>query len=131
VRKVVARNHQVLGVNQAVAAVVRQEELKRSFPGERLKYRVIELPLPRVRCMPNLTGQMLTCPRWWLKRRAVWRRRACRAAEPLDLAVHRAPTPTWAGWAWSGTPRAAASRTRWPSSPRRCGAPCRATSPLC
>lgn len=47
VRKVVARNHQLLGVNQAVAAVVRQEALKREFPvGERLKYRVIELPAP-------------------------------------------------------------------------------------
>ena len=46
VRKVVARNHQLLGVNQAVAAVVRQEELKRRFPpGERLKHRVIELPV--------------------------------------------------------------------------------------
>ncbi len=46
VRKVVARNHQLLGVNQAVAAVVRQEELKRQFPpGERLKARVIELPV--------------------------------------------------------------------------------------
>ena len=30
-RKVVARNHQVLGVNNAVASVARQEELKRSF----------------------------------------------------------------------------------------------------
>lgn len=48
VRKVVARNHQLLGVNQAVAAVVRQEALKREFPlGERLKHRVIELPLSR------------------------------------------------------------------------------------
>lgn len=46
VRKVVARNHQVLGVNQAVAAVARQEELKRRFPpGERLRYRVVELPV--------------------------------------------------------------------------------------
>jgi type I restriction enzyme R subunit len=40
VRKVVARNHQMLGVNQAVAAVVRQEALKREFPtGQRLTYR--------------------------------------------------------------------------------------------
>ena len=31
-RKVVARNHQVLGVNNAVASVLRQEELKREFP---------------------------------------------------------------------------------------------------
>ena len=48
VRKVVARNHQLLGVNRAVAAVVRQEQLKRQFPpGERLKHRVIELPVQR------------------------------------------------------------------------------------
>ena len=41
-RKIVARNHQVLGVNNAVASVVRQEELKRQFsPAERLiEYRV-------------------------------------------------------------------------------------------
>lgn len=46
VRKVVARNHQLLGVNQAVAAVVRQEALKREFPpAARLKTRQIELPL--------------------------------------------------------------------------------------
>jgi len=45
VRKVVARNHQLLGVNQAVAAVVRQESLKREFPtGKRLTHRTIELP---------------------------------------------------------------------------------------
>jgi type I restriction enzyme R subunit len=44
VRKVVARNHQVLGVNCAVASVLRQEELKRQIPPEeRLKYRLIEL----------------------------------------------------------------------------------------
>jgi type I restriction enzyme R subunit len=43
VRKVVARNHQVLGVNNAVASVVRQEELKRQFPpGKRLQYRVAD-----------------------------------------------------------------------------------------
>ena len=48
VRKVVARNHQLLGVNQAVAAVVRQEQLKREFPpAERLKHRVIELPVSK------------------------------------------------------------------------------------
>jgi type I restriction enzyme R subunit len=41
-RKVVARNHQVLGVNSAVASVVRQEELKHRFPpAERLiEYRM-------------------------------------------------------------------------------------------
>ncbi len=45
VRKVVARNHQVLGVNNAVASVQRQEELKEQFPQEkRLTYRVVEVP---------------------------------------------------------------------------------------
>jgi type I restriction enzyme R subunit len=46
-RKVVARNQQVLGVNNAVASVIRQEELKRQFPpGERLvEYQV---PMPKL-----------------------------------------------------------------------------------
>lgn len=41
-RKIVARNHQVLGVNSAVASVVRQEELKRRFPptARLIEYRV-------------------------------------------------------------------------------------------
>ncbi|MGF6664088.1 type I restriction enzyme R subunit [Paraburkholderia atlantica] len=44
IRKVVARNHQVLGVNKAVAAVVHQEELKIQFPlDERLKRKVVQL----------------------------------------------------------------------------------------
>src|SRR5947209_6490958 len=47
-RKVIARNHQVLGVNQAVASVERQEELKREFPPEqRLRHRIVELPIER------------------------------------------------------------------------------------
>jgi type I restriction enzyme R subunit len=38
-RKVVARNQKVLGVNNAVASVIRQEELKKAFPPEdRLRY---------------------------------------------------------------------------------------------
>ena len=45
-RKVIARNHQVLGVNRAVASVARQERLKLEFPPEqRLRHRVVELPL--------------------------------------------------------------------------------------
>ena len=45
-RKVAARNHQVLGVNRAVASVQRQEELKQEFPpDQRLTHRVVELPL--------------------------------------------------------------------------------------
>ena len=45
-RKVISRNHQVLGVNRAVASACRQEELKLRFPPEqRLTHRVVELPL--------------------------------------------------------------------------------------
>jgi type I restriction enzyme R subunit len=49
-RKIVARNHQVLGVNRAVASVVRQEELKRQYPpSERLiEYRVPKPELLKV-----------------------------------------------------------------------------------
>ncbi len=49
-RKIVARNHQVLGVNNAVASVMRQEELKKRFPpAERLiEYRVPKPELLRV-----------------------------------------------------------------------------------
>src|SRR5579884_583052 len=58
VRKVVARNHQVLGVNNAVASVLRQEELKRQFPPEkRLRPRKaaedVDLPLVE-RAHPDL-----------------------------------------------------------------------------
>lgn len=53
-RKVIARNHQVLGVNLAVASVAHQESLKKEFPPEkRLRHRIVELPVeraePRVR----------------------------------------------------------------------------------
>ena len=45
-RKVVARNHQVLGVNRAVDSVRKQEELKLELPVERrLQHRVVQLPL--------------------------------------------------------------------------------------
>ena len=49
-RKIVARNHQVLGVNSAVVSVVRQEELKQQFPpAERLiEYRVPKPDLLKV-----------------------------------------------------------------------------------
>ena len=44
-RKIVARNHQVLGVNQAVASVRQQEALKLDFPPERRRtLRQIEIP---------------------------------------------------------------------------------------
>ena len=47
-RKIVARNHQVLGVNRAVESVANQEQIKREIPPDkRLRYRVVELPLER------------------------------------------------------------------------------------
>ncbi|MDX6457631.1 MAG: type restriction enzyme subunit [Acidobacteriaceae bacterium] len=45
-RKIVARNHLLLGVNQAVASVAKQEIIKREIPlTERLTHRIVELPL--------------------------------------------------------------------------------------
>jgi type I restriction enzyme R subunit len=55
-RKVVARNHQVLGVNRAVASVSHQEELKEQYPPDRrLTYRVIEFP-----CEQTAEGNLLS-----------------------------------------------------------------------
>ncbi|MDF0645394.1 MAG: type I restriction endonuclease [Nitrospira sp.] len=42
-RKIVARNQQVLGVNNAVASVIRQEELKRAIP---VRERLVEYRVP-------------------------------------------------------------------------------------
>lgn len=56
-RKVIARNHQVLGVNHAVGSVARQEALKKEFPPEqRLQHRVLELPLERPEPTPRRGG---------------------------------------------------------------------------
>ena len=47
VRKIVARNHQVLGVNRAVASVFKQEGLKERFPiQKRLQYRMATVEMP-------------------------------------------------------------------------------------
>ena len=51
-RKIVARNHQVLGVNNSVASVRRQEELKKLYPErltERAVYRMIPERQPQAR----------------------------------------------------------------------------------
>lgn len=49
-RKIVARNHQVLGVNNALASVIRQEQLKQEFPPERrLQYRTAVVPAEEVK----------------------------------------------------------------------------------
>src|SRR4051812_42547342 len=64
-RKIVARNHQVLGVNNAVASVVRQEELKRQFPPtERLiAYRVSKPDLLTVADAPHPESAYAARPR--------------------------------------------------------------------
>ncbi|MDF1730799.1 MAG: type I restriction endonuclease subunit R [Minwuia sp.] len=59
-RKIVARNHQVMGVNRAVASVARQEELKLEFPpAQRLKHRIVELPLDSRAARGTLPAQEL------------------------------------------------------------------------
>lgn len=48
-RKVVARNHQVLGVNNAFENVRHQEELKKQFPpDQRLAYSLSQAPIPEM-----------------------------------------------------------------------------------
>ena len=60
-RKVIARNHQVMGVNRAVASVAHQEELKLEYPPEqRLKHRVVKLPLEPRAPAENLPTQGLS-----------------------------------------------------------------------
>ena len=118
-RKVIARNHQVLGVNRAVASVARQEELKLEFPPEkRLRHRIVELPLQ--------------------SRAPVESTKVLHAAEAPSPYIPEGPVTITerahrdlAGSACSGTRRAAASPTPWRSSRRRCGGSWRATSPSC
>jgi type I restriction enzyme R subunit len=56
-RKIVARNHQVLGVNRAVASVKYQDELKKQFPErERLRY-ILPEKIPE----PSLCEMDPTC----------------------------------------------------------------------
>ena len=79
-RKIVARNHQVLGVNNAVASVIRQEELKRQFPPERrLSYCVIELP--REHSFPPCGGGL------------GWGEERCRQSNGLQIDVGTPPHP--------------------------------------
>jgi type I restriction enzyme R subunit len=59
-RKIVARNHQVLGVNNAVASVLRQEELRHQYPPEkRLAYRtaLVEPKQPTSEMVPTSAGK--------------------------------------------------------------------------
>jgi len=60
-RKIIARNHQVLGVNNAVASVVRQEILKNEFPPDkRLISYTIPRPLTRIAASDNFEKRTLT-----------------------------------------------------------------------
>jgi type I restriction enzyme R subunit len=59
-RKVVARNHQVLGVNNAVASVERQEELKKQFPPERRLMHRVALVEPKTPREDDREGMLVT-----------------------------------------------------------------------
>ena len=64
-RKVVARNHQVLGVNNAVGSVIHQEELKRQYPPEQrlVEYRTsIERPSLAAESVPADQAYPLAVP---------------------------------------------------------------------
>ena len=118
-RKVIARNHQVLGVNRAVASVARQEELKLEFPPEqRLRHRVVELPLESgelVQEVPDLGRGAARSP-------FIPEGRSTSSSGRI---------PTSVGSVYSGTPREAASPIPWPSSPRKCGGNLKAISRSC
>lgn len=60
-RKIVARNHQVLGVNNAVASVLHQEELKRRIPPDArlIEYR---MPMPKFERAADLVGASEAMP---------------------------------------------------------------------
>ena len=124
-RKVVARNHQVLGVNHAVASVARQEELKREFPPEK------RLAAPRGRTAAGTRASPKRRRRAGQAAGRGARRRCRRSSRRGRSRSSSGRIPTSAGSACSGTRRAAASPIRWRSSPRRCAASCRATSPSC
>lgn len=117
-RKIVARNHQVLGVNNAVVSVEHQEKLKRQFPpeGRTIAYTVPESEVGLAAELPP--GEKHTSA-FVMEDDKV---------EGLPL-VQRA-IPTSAASASSGTRKAAESPTRWSCSQRRSAATCRATSPL-
>ena len=87
--------------------------------GQRLRHRVVELPLESrapAKYVPAARKVAEAEPPY------IPRGRSTSSSEPI---------PTSAGWASSGTPRAAASPIPWPSSPRRCGGSWKATSPSC
>ena len=117
-RKVIARNHQVLGVNRAVASVARQEELKLEYPPEQ------RLKAPRRRyCPSNRALQPKACLHKGY-------RRLPRPSFPKDRSISSSGLiQTSVGSACSGTHRVAASPIPWRSLLRRCGGSWKATSP--
>ena len=106
-RTVIARNHQVLGVNRAVASVARQEELKLEFPPGAAPEAIASWS-----CHSNRRAPAEDLPALPM------------AAEPppppyipegpVDI-VERA-IPSSVGSECSGTPRGAGSPIPWPSS---------------
>jgi len=62
-RKVVARNHQVLGVNRAVESVARQEQIKRDIPREKRIVKYEPPPTPELRIAEGVTRPSRGTPR--------------------------------------------------------------------
>ena len=118
-RKVIARNHQVMGVNRAVASVARQEELKLEFPSaQRFRHRVVELPLES-----RIQAESESVPR-----------RAEAASPfipegPVAIVERAHPDLGLLGvfWHTQGSGKSYSMR----SLPRRCGGSWKATSPSC
>jgi len=115
-RKIIARNHQVLGVNSAVASVVRQEVLKKQFPPDK---RAVSYTFPRPRPQIAADGD-------GPKKQALTT--ADRPAELLPL-IKRAH-PGLGRLGCSGIRREAASPTPWPFLLKKSAAQYQAISPF-
>ena len=123
-RKVVARNHQVLGVNRAVASVAHQEELEARVPAREAA------SASRHRTAAGEAGHRRPEAACGLRKGG---RASLAILHPRRAGEHHragAPRPRAARRVLAHA-RAAASPIPWRSSPRRCAARCRAISPSC
>jgi type I restriction enzyme R subunit len=114
VRKVVARNHQVLGVNNAVASVAKQEELKELFPVQRrLQYRIASVEMPE-----RTTDSTANNLDYALAPDATMNVSESKPRK-IELPLVERAHPDLGRLGSSGIRRVAVSRTRWHSSRRR------------
>ncbi len=103
-----ARNHQVLGVNNAVASVLKQEELKSQFPVERrLNYRIANVEMPERKIVTEDDAIQYT--------ETISAPMSVNESSPrtIELPLSRELTLTWVGLAFSGIRKVVENRTRW------------------